>query len=589
MKRKVCFWLCLSLLLVSCLTAAGGSPVPSGIPSQPEGSLVPSSQAAPETVQGVTYYVRMDGGNTTQCTGLVDAPYPGSGTGQPCAWNHPFQALPPYGTAHIAGGDTLIIGAGNYSMGYGAPGAEACDATASYECVMPPIPSGSSPANPTRILGRGWESGCTNPPQLWGTERADYILNLTDASNIEIGCMEITDHSGCIESHSGTLECERDTSPYGEWAAIGVYAEDSSSVYLHDLNIHGLAHGGVLAGRLTNWVVEDVRIAANGWAGWDGDLWDSGSDSNSGDMIFRRVTVEWNGCGETFPDQQLGGCWGQIAGGYGDGVATGHSGGNWLVEDSVIRYNTSDGLDFLYIDEVGSSVTIRRTLSAGNAGNQVKTYRGPFLIENSILIGNCGFFHGSPYIWVEDFDGDSIPDDSVDNCRALGTALEIGVTEGDQVTVINNTLTSEGDCLVVAECTESCNGSEQVLLRNNLFQGQVDFLQPFENTCLVYQETFPDDPFDVDYSVINGVKNDACPGAHDLCAVTLGVVNSSVDSFDAHLLPGSPAINAGLVGVAPMVDFDGFSRDMQPDIGAYEFGALPPPVSRFFLPMMQRH
>ena len=123
MKRKVCFWLCLSLLLASCLTAAGGSPVPtSGSPAEPEGSLVPSSQAAPGAVQGITYYVRMDGGDTTQCTGLVDAPYPGSGTGQPCAWNHPFQALPPYGTARIAVGDTLIIGAGNYRMGYGAPG-----------------------------------------------------------------------------------------------------------------------------------------------------------------------------------------------------------------------------------------------------------------------------------------------------------------------------------------------------------------------------------------------------------------------------------------------------------------------------------
>jgi len=30
-----------------------------------------------------TYYVRPDGGSPEQCTGLVDAPYPGSGTNQP--------------------------------------------------------------------------------------------------------------------------------------------------------------------------------------------------------------------------------------------------------------------------------------------------------------------------------------------------------------------------------------------------------------------------------------------------------------------------------------------------------------------------
>jgi len=299
MKNKWMAWMCVSLFLASCLTAAGGSP-----------TSTPTSSFASETIQGMTYYVRMEGGDATQCTGLVDAPYPGSGANQPCAWNHPFQALPPHGTPRIAGGDTLVIGAGNYRMGYGAPGAEACDAEGSFDCVMPSIPGGPSPLSPTRILGLGWESGCANPPQLWGAERADYILNLTDASNIEIGCIEITDHSGCIEFHSGSLTCERDVSPYGDWAGYGLYAEDSSNVYLHNLNIHGLAHGGALAGRLTNWTVENVRIAANGWVGWDGDLWDEDGDSNAGEIIFRRVTVEWNGCGETYPDQQLGGCWG---------------------------------------------------------------------------------------------------------------------------------------------------------------------------------------------------------------------------------------------------------------------------------------
>ena len=33
-----------------------------------------------------TYYVRTDGGSATQCNGLADAPYPGSGTGQNCWW-----------------------------------------------------------------------------------------------------------------------------------------------------------------------------------------------------------------------------------------------------------------------------------------------------------------------------------------------------------------------------------------------------------------------------------------------------------------------------------------------------------------------
>lgn len=511
-----------------------------------------------------TYYVRPDGGTADQCTGLINAPYPGSGLNQPCAWDHPFRALPPMGTPRISGGDTLNIAAGAYRMGYGAPGAEACEAAGSFDCTMPPIPGGPDPAHSTRILGDS-----QNPPELWGAERPWFILNLTDASNVEIGYLEITDHSGCIEYHSGGLACERENPPYGLWASVGLHAEDAANVTLYHLDIHGLASIGVHAGRLTDWTVEDVRIAGNGSAGWDGDLWDDPGDANSGTLTFRRWTVEWNGCGESWPGGQPTGCWGQSAGGYGDGVATGESGGHWIIEDSIIRYNTSDGLDFLYIRLPGSAIDIRRTLVMGNAGNQVKTFRGPFLLENSILIGNCGFFDGQPFTH------------NVDHCRALGTALDIGLTPGDQAQVINNTLTSEGDCLVAAECYGNCDGSEQALLRNNIFQGQVDFLQPFENTCLVYQETFSADPFDVDYSLIVDVKDDLCPGAHDICDVPLGLVNAEVDSFDAHLLASSPAINAALTDVAPPDDFDGRNRDPQPDIGAYEWW---PPAAWVYLP-----
>ena len=560
MKRPLTLRLGLFLLSLSCLMAASDLSSPTPVLSA--------------VTQGATYYVRTDGGSAEQCTGLVNAPYPGSGTNQPCAWDHPFRALPPGGTPRISGGDTLIIGPGSYRMGYGAPETSVnCDAGGAFDCLMPPIPGGPDPAHRTRILGAGWNTGCASPPELWGAERPWFIVNLTDSSNVELACLEITDHSGCVESHSGGLACQRDTAPYGDWASYGLYAEDSANVYLHDLDIHGLAAGGVHAGRITDWTVERVRVAGNGSVGWDGDLWDAFGDSNSGTLTFRHLTVEWNGCGETYPGEQPTGCWAQSAGGYGDGFATGESGGHWIVEDSVIRYNTSDGLDFLYIRAPGSSIEIRRTLVEGNAGNQIKNARGPFLLENSIIVGNCGFFDGQPFTY------------NVDNCRALGDALALGLTPGDHVTVTNNTFTSEGDCLVTAECYGTCNGSEQVLLRNNIFQGQVDFLQPFENTCLVYQETFPADPFDVDYSIINNVKDNLCPGAHHQCGVAPRLVNTSVDAFDAHLLQDSPAIDAGTTSGAPLNDFVGHARDALPDIGAYEWWH---PAAWIYLSLIRR-
>jgi hypothetical protein len=386
------------------------------------------------------------------------------------------------------------------------------------------------------------------------------VLNLTDASHIELACLELTDHSSCVEFHTGGLACQRDIYPFGPWAAIGLYAEDSTNVSLHDLDVHGFALAGVHAGRLTDWTVEDVRIAGNGWVGWDGDIEDG--DSNSGTLLFRRWTVEWNGCGETYPGEQPIGCWGQQAGGYGDGIGTGTTGGRWIIEDSAFLHNTSDGLDLLYTRLPGSSIEVRRTIAEGNAGNQIKT-NGPTLIENSIIVGNCGFFEGQPS-WNSD-----------DSCRAAGNALALSLRPGNQATVVNSTLTSEGDCLVLAECEGTCNGSETVRLRNNIFQGQTDLFQPFENTCLAWAENFSHNPFDIDYSLITATKDTPpCPGPNDVCEVSPGLTNPSIDAFDAHLLPGSPAIDAGTLSGAPPDDFDAYPRYANPDIGAYEYSIL---------------
>jgi len=47
---------------------------------------------------------------------------------------------------------------------------------------------------------------------------------------------------------------------------------------------------------------------------------------------------------------------------------------------------------------------------------------------------------------------------------------------------------------------------------------------------------------------------------------------------DYHLTAPSPAVNAGTTSGAPLDDFDGAWRDAQPDIGAFEFGAVARPM-----------
>src|SRR3989338_6584404 len=216
-----------------------------------------------------TYYVRPDGGTATQCTGLADAPYPGTGTGKPCAFNHPFWAHAPRGNnpTKMVGGDTLIIDGSNkahYMMGFKAPNTadtSKCGQGWPYECYMNPIPSGPDPIHPTRILGKGWDTGCAAPPQLWGNERAEMVINLRGSDNVELQCLEITDQSSCQEH--GPNPCNRTSAPFGKWAKMGIQAWDSENVLLKNVNVHGIAFKGIHAGRLKDWTLEDVKIVAN--------------------------------------------------------------------------------------------------------------------------------------------------------------------------------------------------------------------------------------------------------------------------------------------------------------------------------------
>jgi hypothetical protein len=512
------------------------------------------------TATAATYYVRTDGGDATQCTGTTDAPYGGSGTGQACAWKHPFMALPPGGPARIAGGDTLNIASGSYMIGLGAPGAVLCHQSWSWDCFMSPVPSGPSATQPTRIIGIG-----SPAPELWGTERTSMVLNLQGSSNVEVSNLEITDHESCIDNHchGGTcagevIKCNRTAAPWGQWAGTGVSARDSQNVKLSDLNIHGLANRGVFAARLTDWTMERIKIRGNGWAGWDGDIPDD--DTNYGQIIFRELELSWNGCGEKYPSGTPFGCWGQTAGGYGDGLGTGATAGHWIIEDSLIHHNTSDGLDLLYMKE-GGRVTIRRTWAEGNAGNQLKT-KGDSLIENSVIVGNCSYFTGY---------GNMYPGD---HCRALGNVLSIGLHPTSVANIVNNTITGEGDCLVLS----GGGGTTAALnLSNNVLLGQVDWRQPWESSCAHYSDGGLE-KVTWTGNLVSGVKNGNCP-AGSLCVAPL-LANATLTGFDATPLAASPLLDVASATLAPI---DDLRRNLRPsgagpDIGAIELGAASAPA-----------
>ncbi|MDD5559068.1 choice-of-anchor Q domain-containing protein [Candidatus Methylomirabilis sp.] len=492
----------------------------------------------------------------------------------------------------MRGGDTLIIGAGSYAVGIGAPGAEGCDPGDSPHCLLPRVPSGPDLSRPTRLLGAGWDGGCPSPPELWGRERLAYVINLEGSSNVELACLDITDHSSCIEDHNQerlpcvgcNVACNRTVSPYGDWAEIGLYAADSANVHLADLNIHGLAVDGVLAGRLSNWTVERVRIIGNGAAGWNGDLTGDGSNtSNSGDIVFRKLEVGWNGCSETYPSRSIAvnTCWAQMAGGYGDGFGIGFSQGRWVFEDADFHHNTSDGLDLLYL-QGQSSVELRRVRTEANAGNQLKM-AGSARVENAVVVGSCGYFQraGSP-LMVEG-----------DHCRAAGNAVAFELNPGSQVTLMNSTVTGEGNVLIEESChgpwpgaptpQPDCLGTERVTVRNTILLGQPQWGDPTTPVVYHYWELAPGevpptlvrpDPLDVASNLDFGVRDGECPGIGDICGRDPLLANATLASFDGRLKQGSPAIDAGTNTGCPVTDQRGVVRPQGAacDIGAYEFG-----------------
>jgi len=524
--------------------------------------------AAFNVASATTYYVRTDGGTAVQCNGRADAAYPGSGTNLSCAWDHPFVALPPSTSNHpqtprIHGGDTLIIDPGSYEIGIGAKGATslygACTSSYPWDCEMQPVPSGTSTA-PTRILGAGWDTGCKAPPELWGSNRVYRVLGLDGSSNVVVGCLNLDDHSACIDGDSdASVACNRNTQPYGPWSPLGIHAQDSNNVTLQDLHIHGFASTGIQAGRLSNWTLDRVRIIGNGRAGWNGDLGGTAGSSNSGTMTFNNFEIGWTGCTEQYPTTTIYACWGSLSGGYGDSFGTAKTGGNWTFNQVYIHDGTQDGLDMLYADGTGK-VTVLRSHFEGNAGNQVKI-AGPSVVQNSVIVSNCAHWLGK----YDMLSGDS--------CRAEGNALVMRVFPGDLASFSYNTISGQGDCLVQADGNYGDSTSE-VDLYDNVLLGQPKWNDGTVKSCLFYWSSPPRGQVVIKGNVIWNTRYYTTNPSGNIYADPK-LVSESLASLNPALALGSPAIDKASTVITVKTDYAGNARPVGAgyDVGSNEYGS----------------
>lgn len=466
-------------------------------------------------VWAADWYYRLDGGTSTQCTGLTNAPYTG-GTAQPCAFNHPGWATGMYDVATVitprkwASGDRLIAGRAGDSFKMNDSQFPGCGG--SPDCHMIEPPDGISATQRTQILGYGWESGCgfsgngfwtgtgAAPTTSWygSTNLYNGVIYLgglyragggngtlasgssgTGAKHVSIQCIDITDHDVCVGGG---------TNPPGpscgaDYARDGIKGRLNDDIELKHVNIHGLQLGGGIIPGGSNWTFYDVHIKNNGYVGieWERDNADQDRavipDGSLFIMDYSEVTG--NGCGETWPSLQRANCWGQTdtRGGYGDGIAfqgpTGNDTGigQWIVTNSSLSQNTQDGFDGLHAFKATDFFHMSYSLVESNGGNQLKLYSNS-LVENSFIIDSCNYFASKSYTASDFIAGRAAM------CRPAGhSAVAVGAgATGVTYKFTNSTITSIGDVMFMTfglGCT--INSLTRVVLRNNVLIGGKEY------------------------------------------------------------------------------------------------------------------
>ncbi len=427
------------------------------------------------------YYVRVSGGTGSQCTGTTNANYSGTGIGQACAFNHPAWALGATGTNGVmVGGDTLIIddnsGTAQYLVGYGMPNTVGCNPFSSSvtDCTMKAIPASSDVNNPTKIFGSAYNTGCATKPQLYGTQSVKQILYVQGSNNIDIECIEVTDHSTCGFRLGNQCSENYGSGNVGTYGRAGIAGAFLSNFVMKNVDVHGMAFRNILVGNMTgtnNWLNVNSDGSYGGNIDGDANIYGgSGGILNGGTLLIDHMKNRFSGCQEAYPRSgsfsvnDYNNCVDQNANppGYGDGLGTADSTGTFIITDSEFSHNTQDGLDLLYCPSC--NIYMARNLFEGNNGNQIKVTAKILKMDNNVEVANCTYLSQA---------GKVFNTGSFSSCRANGTPISATAVLGSAWLIQNNTAyTSTGSggspFIEVISRYGTCNGTETYNYNNNV-------------------------------------------------------------------------------------------------------------------------
>jgi hypothetical protein len=580
-----------------------------------------------------SWFVRPDGGTrfssnvtTGQCSGLADAPYPGSGTNQACAFNdvrflwqdgtQQFGGNNPGYNWIIAGGDIVTIRGSiadgvTYRLGWDS--AAGCGITPnargicgdSNDSGMPSPPSGTSGQH-TIIRGGNYAS-CTSQTartQLHGGFGVDNVIfmgvplqytgvNLSNSAFVDLQCLDITDFAG----PGGT-----------DFAKYGInFSLLSHDVTLTDIRVHGIVNTGILGSPSGPINSTDIQIVGNGLSGWNTDK----GDGNTGVGVFNvtNFDISWNGCTEEYPlvdPLPYVNCRDDVTGGYGDGFGTASVASpspGWQVhfDQGTATYNTQDGLDAKHVSGAGSTMTVTRVLTYGNEGQQIKVGDGATAtIQNSVIVGNCEALN-------QVITGRPVPtgDSLGDVCRAGNTAIVIDTTPGLPSVFQDNTVFSEGSVGLEVEYATSDFGPTNILkFNNNVFFGffnsgnaanpspiySVGGVDGAGGGAPAIPAVLTNSGASWTNNATHGGKSSwVCGGTGESSAVCgdPGLVDETYHAYSfGNMAPastGSAVSGAGITIAGITVDYAGVTRPNPPAIGALEFTGSAPTLASMAL------
>lgn len=573
-----------------------------------------------------TWYIRHDGGTNTQCSGTTNAPYPGSGRGMACAYNHPFQLLNWNGQWQgIVSNDTIqfadspsntvpyYMGEQNAGLGMDwnptvggiCPPPNPGHAGGS-SCILPVIPDGVD------IIGQNAGSchtpghtGLVNPTILSGIAGAFAVLDVQGSNNVSISCIEITQPDNCTTQGVGSGGGCGDLANFVSYGGIIMQyltAHGPSNMTMADVAVDGTAGAGILGMYMNSsssdtMTISDLYLIGNGAAGWNSDGGGCNTSCESvGTLNAQYMDVEGNGClllkpfdvsqGLTGGTNAFNYCFGQNDGGYGDGfvlIASGNFTVN--VDHSTFKYNTQDGFDALHIsDDVSTSpiTNISSSWSEGNAGQAFKLGAGASATAiNNVAIANChvltqsATFPNNPAGWIVLDYGDS--------CRAQGDQWSFQLKNGSLLTLENNTTAGYGTTMYDLACADlapSClTSGAAVKFINNISVGYPDPANADRLASGWYGNllTIVTADHNLWWNMHTLCPDNGLPvETNYVCADPLLIGESDIDAINPSLSSNSPAIGAGVPIAAVTTDYIGLARPAAPAIGALEPGSNAP-------------